>query len=258
MFIFIFLVITLTSSAMDNSATSLHYLARYGKATEFAQALEKSSEADLFKKLPNGNTILHEVAYPYFSNENPQDAQVINKELTNEQLHHAARKHAFIADLILRKGANKLLNEVNLKNQTASYLAAKTGYLPVLGRLMLSNPCDSGPVISLISSINMGIIIDSFLHIVNLKNNPNIPVYPTMPTDLHIELSSNQWLALEEWARKAKSAFPQLPNLSELDIQARNYLFESYLLGDILSQYRANPTHPLAKAYLTRLNESQP
>lgn len=230
-----------------NARVSLAHLARYGKMTEFKKALESLPTQALFEALPNGNTPLHEVSYPLFSDGNSTDTTIFKKDLTNQQLHKIARLHAFKADLLLRKGGNELLSQLNSKKQTPGLLAAQTGYLPVLGRIVLSSPCDWPLIAHQISPENAEILLESFLIMMDIKNNPQFPkhLYPSIPADLHIKLSDNELTSLQNKA-VVEDVSSILKQITGKELQ---YLFESYLALDIRADYLAHPEHPTVKAY---------
>jgi hypothetical protein len=226
---------------------SLAHLARYGKIAEFKKALESLPAQALFEALPNGNTPLHEVSYPLHSVENATDATILKKDLTNEQVHRIARLHAYKADLLLRKGGNALLSQLNLKKQTPGLLAAQTGYLPVLGRIVLSGPCDLPMIAHYLSRENVKVLIEAFLIMMDIKNSPQFPkhLHPSIPADLHIHLSNNQLTSLQNKAVVEDAS----KILKQITVQELQYLFESYLALDIRADYLAHPEHPTVKAY---------
>jgi hypothetical protein len=226
---------------------SLAHLARYGKMAEFKKALESLPAQALFEALPNGNTPLHEVSYPFHSGENFTDASIVTKDLTDQQVIRIGRLHAFKADLLLRKGGNALLSQLNSKKQTPGLLAAQTGYLPVLGRIALSGPCDWPMVAHHLSPENVKVLLESFLLMMEIKNSPQFPkhLYPSIPTDLHIQLSDNQLTNLQNKAVVEDNS----EILKQITVQELQYLFESYLALDIRADYLAHPEHPTVKAY---------
>lgn len=238
-----------TSQLPSNTpgSVSLAYLARYGRMAQFKKALENLPTQALYEALPNGNTPLHEVCYPLLCGESSTDTTIIKKDITNEQKHKIARLHAFKADLLLRKGGNALLSQVNSKKQTPGLLAAQTGYLPVLGRIVLSGPCDLPMIAHHLSPENVKVLLESFLLMMDIKNSTQFPkhLHPSIPADLHIHLCNNELTSLQnkavvEDARKI---------LKQITVKEFQYLFESYLALDIRADYLAHPEHPTVKAY---------
>lgn len=238
--------------AMEKPAPSLHQLARYYPTDTLAAFLNYAKNIDLIEKLPNGNTPLHEVSYPFYSDPENDDQRVIKSLMPNKE-HEIARRHAFKADLLLKAGdPTILLATLNSKKESATMVAAKKGYLPVLARLMLSNPTDWPSVIYEIPATQVKTLIDSVTNMMWLRENYKHILL--LRQDLHVELSDQQLLNLRSWA--SNNAHPEKNPLAQLDFKSLKYVFECYLTLDIYNQFLQNRNHPRAHAYFTAM-ESQ-
>lgn len=233
---------------MDKPTPSLHQLARYFPTNTLAAVLNNTKEINLLEKLPNGNTPLHEVAYPFYSETESDDWRVIKSIAPNSE-HEIARRHAFKADLLLKAGdPTALLATLNSKKESATMLAAKKGYLPVLARLMFSNPTDWSSVIYEIPTTQIKILIDSVTHMMSLRDNCKYKFF--IREDLRVELSDQQLVAIRSWANNAQ---PEKNPLAQLDFKSLKYVFECYLTLDIYNQYVQNRNHPHVQAYFSAI-----
>lgn len=227
----------------------LKQMVRYTTTKEFKSHIENN-----FSSLTNirtcivANTTLHELAYPFADVELETYNNKYNTQYTKHQI---AQFHAYKVDLILRKdNADKALTKINNDYLTPGLLAARNGYLPVMARMMLSNPTDWAPMIFCLAHEHKQTLINSFLE----YTNNHRPLY--IPEDLRVKLTQNQFDYLNQWAISAryqsesKLSKDQSDSWSQLNREQIKYLCECYLSIDIRKQYDQNPDHPVAKAAL--------
>lgn len=233
--------------AMEQSlAANAAKIARSGTITEFKDLLIRYCPNTLGNfRLSDNSNLLHVVAYPFTYQESREYAIAHNANYCFE--HDMAREHAYRADLLLKVCDTKSLFTKNSEGKTPAVLAAETGYLPVLARIMLSSPGNWQSVVSHISADNSDTLISSFLEMMSVKH-----LYPGIRTDLHSKLSQKELIALYKWAQKAqieRLALPKNKVLKKLSLDQIQCLCEYYLMYDIHQQYQKHRWHPKVERY---------
>lgn len=219
-------------------------IARYGTVKEFKEMLDQlSPEQTCNIRLACKSNLLHALAFPLSPNE------LYEYNITREKIHYyldLARIHAIKADILLRK-CGSILFEKNNDGDTPATLAASTGWLPVLARIMLSHPSDWPFFVYKLKSANTLRLTTDFLEMMRVRH-----LYPTISHDLHTELPLKETVALYEWAEKTQEELQAKKgtqcHLAQLSPKQLAYLFEGYLTYDIYQQYHEYPDHETVKA----------
>lgn len=232
------------STQIATQPDPLKQTVRHTTTKEFQSHIEKN----LFsltnsRSQIEANTTLHELAYPFTDAELEMYNVKHKTQYTKQQI---AQFHAYKVDLVLRQdNAHKALIKINNNYLTPGLLAAENGYLPVMARMMLSNPSDWALMIFNLAPEHKQTLIKSFL------NYTQSPTRLELPEDLKVTLTEKQFNHLEQWASKPFEDQPD--SWAQLNREQTKYLFECYLALDIRKQYEANPNHPIAKAALKKL-----
>jgi hypothetical protein len=219
-------------------------ITRYGSIKDFKALLNQLSPEEACNiRLSCKSNLLHVLAYPLSYDE------WYEYNTARVKIHghlDLARIHAIKADILLRK-CGSVLFEKNNGGDTPATIAASTGWLPVLARIMLNHPTDWPFFVYKLNTPSTLRIVTDFLEMMHVRH-----MYPTISLDLHTELPRKEIVALYQWAEKTQEELvvekSTKCHLAQLTAKQLTYLLEGYLTNDIYQQYRMHPDHETVKA----------